>query len=74
MKQNKKQIWARSILEIILILWITLTTATWIILNTYEKIGNSSSLPENVRKQITSAGEHINRYVWRQYKYAEQSK
>lgn len=74
MKQTRELSWGKSILEIILLIWITFVSATWVILNTYEKIGNSGTVPECVKKQITQAGENIYKYVWRQYRYAEQSK
>jgi hypothetical protein len=71
MDQIRKTNLIKSVLKITLIIWIIVVSATWIILNTYEKIGNSSSIPEYIKKQIVSGGENINKYVCRQYKYAE---
>jgi hypothetical protein len=71
MKQTREHNWIKSILEITLLIWITLVSATWVILNTYEQIGNSRTIPVSVKEKITSAGKNIYKYVWRQYKYAE---
>ena len=71
MKRIKKSEGMRHIFEIALFFWILFVTATWVILSTYEQIGNSKTVPVWVKDKINYAGKHINKYVWRQYKYAE---